>query len=114
MSEQNSAPEAATPLKIGEIPNKLNTRQWLYEQFSVLSEEIFTIQTDKITFIAGVFKDNHRQYKGSGFIIFKQGDTLQFSHVADKKQDVMDKCRHVAQRIARVYHGELHELSCDA
>lgn len=69
--------------------------------------EAFSVNTEKITFLALVYADRHQRIQSTGFVVFAGGEKWHFFMDEREEPDVREKCRAMAQRIARMYKGSL-------
>ncbi len=76
--------------------------------------DAFLVKTEKILFLATVCAGDNDAYQSWGYIFFNQGGAFQFSLAENEYQNVHEKCRRVAGRIAHVYGGDLRQGTIDA
>ena len=69
--------------------------------------EAFSVNTEKITYLALLYMDSQQHYQSTGFVIFSDGEKWHFSMDERDEPNVREKCRVMAQRIARMYQGAL-------
>jgi len=82
-------------IKSGNIFNARNTK----------TAEAFSVNTEEITYLALLYTDSQQHYQGTGFVVFADGEKWHFCMDEREEPDVREKCRSMAQRIARMYEG---------
>ena len=67
--------------------------------------EAFSVNTEKITYLALLYTDSQEHYQGTGFVIFSDGEKWHFFMDERDAPNIREKCRNMARRIARMYQG---------
>ncbi len=79
----------------------------IFNAQNIEAAEAFSVNTEKITYLALLYSDSHQHYQSTGFVIFADGEKWHFSMDERDEPNIREKCRTMAQRIARMYEGAL-------